>query len=291
MSWEDIINTRPHGAKIGTLDRSGQKKVTQQIKHYTEKYRNLREWMISRMFRGGFAIKFNADEHYVVDLGAGDKDVSFDFPAAHKAQLAVKAGGANVIDVPWDDPSADIMAQFFALNREAERISGYVIEHVWLNSTTLSYLMNNTVLQAQGGAAFRVWESAGWKDMSTIDGGSRKRGFDVQFRAMPWITFHAYDGVLQKGNADSDSTATADVELLLPDNTAIFTPSPGEWVGFAEGAEPVNKTVASPMEILKGFQTWQRPMIEPSGVELCFLDNFFPIPYNSSAWFYPTVVF
>jgi hypothetical protein len=289
IAWEDIINTRPHGARIGTLDRTGQNKVTRQIKHYTEKYRNLREWVISRMFRGGFDIKFNGDEHYLVDTGSGDKAVDFQLPAAHKSQLAVGPSSANVIDVPWDDPSADLMSQFFALNKAAERISGYVIEHAWINSTTLGYLMNNTVLQAQGGAAFRIWETAQWKDMSTIDGSSRKRGFDVQFRAMPWITFHAYDGVLQKGSAQYDSTAESDVELLIPDGRALLTPSPGEWVGFAEGSEPVTKTVAGPMEILKGFATWQRPMTEPSGLELLFIDNFFPIPYNEKAWFYATV--
>src|SRR5688572_1042281 len=63
IAWEDIINTRPHGARIGTLDRTGQNKVTMQIKHYTEKYRNLREWIVSRMFRGGFGIKMVGDEH------------------------------------------------------------------------------------------------------------------------------------------------------------------------------------------------------------------------------------
>lgn len=291
IAWEDVINTRPHGARIGTLDKTGQNKVTMQIKHYTEKYRNLREWMVSRMFRGGFDIKLVGDEHYVVDTGSGDLAVTFDHPSAHQTQLAVGAGGTNVIDTSWDDPSADIMIQFFNLNRAALRITGYTVKHAWVNSTTLGYLMNNTDLQNKGGSAFRVWESAEWKDSKTHDGGSKTTGMDVKFRAMPWITFHACDEVLQKGSAQSDSVSESDVELLIPDTKAILTPDPGEWVGFAEGAEPVTKNPAAAMEIKKGFATWQRPMTEPSGLELCFLDNFFPIPYNPSAWFYPTVVF
>ena len=289
--WEDIVNTRPHGARIGTLDRTGQNKVTLQIKHYTEKYRNLREWMISRMFRGGFALKFNGDEHYVVDTNAGDKNVDFVIPAAHKSQLAVGDASANVIDGSWDDPTTDIMSQFFKLNKAAERISGYVVKHCWINSTTLGHLMNNTTLQAQGGSAFRIWDKAGFRETSTIDGAARTSGYEVEFRAMPWIKFHVYDAVLQKGSDSADSTAAADVELVIPNNSAIMTPDPGEWVGFAEGAEPVTKTVASPMEILKGFSTYQRPLIEPSGLELVFLDNFFPIPYIPTSWFYATVIF
>ena len=291
LAWEDIVNTRPAGAKIGTLDKTGQNKVTQQIKHYTEKYRNLREWMISRMFRGGFALKFNGDEVYLVDLGAGDKDITYGLPSAHKTQLAVGPSSANIIDASWDDPTADIVSQFLNLNKQAERISGYPVTEVWINSTTLGKLMNNTDLQAKGGSAFRVWETFSQRELKTIDGSSRQQGYDVTFRAIPWVHFHVNDSVLQKGSHQADSTTAADSELLIPDNVAIMTPTPGEWVGFAEGSEPVTKNVASPMEILKGFSTWQRPMTEPSGIELCFLDNFFPIPYIPTAWFYATVIF
>lgn len=291
--WEDIINTRPHGARIGTLDRTGQNKITMQIKHYTEKYRNLREWMISRMFRGGFAIKFVGDDHYLVDTGNGDKDISYGLPSAHKDQLAVggAAGTTDVIDGSWDDPTTDVMTQFLNLNKAAERISGYVVQDVWVNSTTLGALMNNTDLQAKGGSAYRIWDTFTKREVKTSDGGSRPQGYDVVFRAMPWITFHVSDCVLQKGGAIADSTAAADVDLLIPDNVAIMTPSPGEWVGFAEGAEPVVKNPVSQMEIMKGFQTYQRPLVEPAGQELVFLDNFFPIPYIPTAWFYATVIF
>ncbi len=185
--WEDIINTRPHGARIGTLDRTGQNKVTMQIKHYTEKYRNLREWMINRMFRGGFAIKYVGDKHYLVDTGAGDKDIDYGLPAAHKTQLAIggSGGSTNIIDGSWNDPTTDVMSQFLNLNKAAERISGYVIKHVWINSTTLGSLMNNTDLQAKGGSSFRVFDSFTTREIKTTDGGSRQQGYDVVFRAMP----------------------------------------------------------------------------------------------------------
>jgi hypothetical protein len=291
VSWESIVNMRPVGTPIGTLDRSGQNYVTQQISHWSSKYSNTREWVLSRMFRGGFSLTIDGDTHYFGELGAGDIDITFDFPAAHKDQLAIGASDADIIDTSWDSTTADIVSQFLNLNKAAERISGYVIEHVWINSTTLGLLMNNTNLQAKGGSAFRTFDSLEWRDMSTMSEGQRRRGFDVRFRGMPWITFHTYDGVLQAGTAVVDSTADADSFLQIPDGVAIMTPSPGPWLGYAEGQEPVTKTLASGMEILTGFQTWRRPMLDPSGVELCWLDNFFPIPYVPTAWFYATVVF
>jgi hypothetical protein len=286
ISWEDIVNTRPHGSPIGTLDRNGQDKVTRQIKHYTEKYMNLREWVVSRMFRGQFMIKFSGDDHYVVDSG-GDITVDYGLTAAHKDQLNLDGG--NIINASWATSTTDIPTQFLRLNKVAERLTGWVVEHVWINSKTLGWLLQNDVLQAIGGTAFRTFDSLEWRDMKTVDEGSRRRGFDVRFRGMPWITFHTYDGVLQKGNALADSTVEAEVEMVIPDNIAIMTPAPGEWVTFAEGQEPITKTVASQMEILTGFSTWRRPMIDPSGIELCFLDNFFPFTTNSQAWFYATI--
>jgi hypothetical protein len=290
IAWEDIVNTRPHGAAIGTLDKNGQDKVTRQIKHYTEKMMNLREWVVSRMFRGSFQLKYEGDKIYVVDSG-GDLTVDYGLPAAHKSQLALGTGGADLIDAPWDTTTTDVITQFLKINKTAERLTGWVVEHVWINSTTLGWLMNNTKLQATGGSAFRTFDSLQWRDMSTIDGGSRKRGFDVVFRGMPWITFHIYDGVLQKGNALADSTSIDETELLIPDGVALMTPAPGEWCAFAEGQEPVTRTLASNMEIMTGFNTFRRPMNDPAGVELHFLDNFFPYTTNSQAWFYATVDF
>jgi len=291
IAWEDVVNTRPHGARIGTLDARGQSKITMQVKHYTEKYMNTREWAVSRMFRGGFSIKFQGEDHYLAELGAGDIDIDFNTPAAHLDQLAVGAGDADIIDVPWDDPDADIVSQYFALNRAAERITGYPIKHTWINSTTLGLLFKNNVLQAAGGSAFRVFESAEGTTVKTTEGNSRPSGMEVRFRAMPWHTFHVTDNVLQKGGAVADSKADGDVDLIVPDNTAIFTPDPGDWAGFAQGQEPVTKNLAGGMQIVSGFSTWQMPMLDPSGLELRFLDNFFPVPYNPEAWFYGTVVF
>lgn len=291
VTYEQIANLRPLGSPIGTLDKNGQSYVTRQIAYGTERFRNLREWALTRMFRGSFTVTLTGDDHYVSDSG-GQITVDFQHPADNRGSLAVGDSGANVIDSLWSDTATDVVTQLLNLNKAAERRTGLPIEHCWVNSTTLGWLINNTSLQAAGGAAYRVWDSAEWKDMETIDGGSRRRGLDVTFRAIPWMKFHVYDGVLHSGSAQVDviPAASTDVDLVIPNGRALFTPAPSsEWLGYAQGTEIIQKNIASAPENVVGFKSWSMPTINPFGNDLIFLDNFFPIPYIPSAWYYATI--
>lgn len=290
LSYEQIANLRPLGSPVGTLDRNGQAYVTRQIAYATERFRNLREWTLSRMFRGSFTITMNGDDQYVSDSG-GQITVDFQHPAANRGALAVGDSDANIIDELWSSQSADIISQLLALNKAAERRTGLPIEYIWINSTTLGWLLNNTGLQAAGGAAFRTFESIQWKDMKTIDGSTRKRGFDVQFRAIPWLTFKVYDGVLHAGSAQVDviPAASTDVDMVIPNGRALMTPAPGEWLGYAQGSEIIQKNYNTAPETVQGFTTWQMPTLNPFGRDLFFLDNYFPTPFIPAAWYYATV--
>lgn len=292
VTFEQIANLRPLGSPIGTLDSNGQSYVTKQIAYATERMRNLREWTLTRMFRGSFYISISGDDHILSD-SSGQITVDFQHPAANRSQLACGDAGANIIDSPWSNSAADIITQLLNLNKASERRTGLPIEHIWINSTTLGWLINNLPLQQAGGAAYRVWESAEWKSMETVDGNSRRRGLDVVFRAIPWVTFHAYDGVLAPPSAQVDTiiAASTDVDLVIPNGRALMTPAPGPWMGFAKGTEIMQKTYASAPESVVGFGTWQRPTLDPSGRELLLLDNFFPCAFIPAAWYYATIDF
>lgn len=293
VTYEQIANLRPLGSPIGTLDRNGQSYVTKQIAYQTQRMRNLREWTLTRMFRGSFYISMSGDDHILSD-SSGQITVDFQHPSAQRGQLACGDAGAAIIDAPWSANSTDMITQLLNLNKAAERRTGLPIEHIWINSTTLGWLVNNTSLQAAGGAAFRVWETAEWKDMETIDGNSRRRGLDVRFRAIPWVTFHVYDGVLHAPSAQIDviPAASTDVDMVIPNGRALMTPAPSsEWLSYAQGTEIIQKTMSSAPESVVGFQTWQMPTMNPFGRDLIFLDNFFPIPYIPAAWYYATIDF
>lgn len=303
ITYEQIANMRPLGSPIGTLDKNGQSYVTKQIAYATERNRNLREWVLSRMFRGaGFGIQMDGDNHYVVESGSGQIQVGFQHPDVNRGACACGDSGADIFPAgePWSTTTTDIIKHLLHLNRTAERRTGLPITEAWINSLTLGHMINNVPLQNAGGSAFRVWESAEWKDMSTIDGASRRRGLDVRFRGFPWVTFHVYDGVLHAGSAQvdvvpgpsGDTPSSSQVDMVIPNGRVLFTPTPGEWVGFVEGSEHVNKgpngSAGGPEEV-RGFSTWQRLVNDPYGREVLFLDNFFPVPYIPAAWYYATV--
>lgn len=292
VAYEQIANLRPLGSPIGSLDKNGQSYVTKQIEYETERMRNLREWVLTRVFRGSFTISISGDDHILADSG-GQITVDFQHPSANRSQLAVGDSGANIIDVPWSNPAADIITQMLNLNKASERRTGLAIEHIFVNSTTLGWLINNLPLQQAGGAAFRVWESITTKTETDISGESRQAGKTVIFRAIPWITFHTYDGVLAPPSAQANviPAASTDVDLVIPNGRAIMTPAPGAWLGYASGTEIVQKTYASAPESIVGFGTWQRPILEPAGREMLFLDNFFPVPFIPAAWYYATIDF
>jgi len=293
VTYEQIANLRPLGSPIGTLDRNGQSYVARQIAYQTERFRNLREWVVSRMFRGKFYVHASGDDHYVSDSPTGALfEVNFQLPSTHTGALAVGDGGADIIDTLWSNPSADVVTQLLNLNKAAMRRTGLPIENIWVNSTAIGWLINNTVLQSAGGAAFRVWETAEWRDVDSISDVPQRHGvLEIRFRAIPWITFYVCDAVLAKPTAEVDviPPSSTDVDLIIPNGRAIMTPRPGPWLSRATGTEIIQRTLGSAPETVVGFQTWQRPILDPFGRELLFLDNFFPVPYIPAAWYYATI--
>lgn len=291
--YDKIAGTRRFGQDFTRgLDRRGQSYVTRQIGHMAERFVNLREFAISRMFRGGFDVVPNGDEHYVDELSGGATgafNVDFQLPATHKDQLAVGDAGAAIIAADHNTAGTDVNSHFLNLNAAAERESGWPIEYVWINSSRLGYYINNTTLQSQGGSAFRVWDELIRGQMNTADG-PRARGFEVTFRAIPWLRFKVYDGVLHPGSQSVDSFTASDLTRFIPTNNAIITPrrSP-EWLGFAEGTEIIRQRRDGPPIEARGFHSWRLSVDVPAGEELHVLDNFVPVLYVPRAVYYPTL--
>lgn len=287
---EEIFRTRPLGSQFGTVDLQGQNYINQQIGYLTQRFRNSREFMISRMFRGGFGVKVVGERYIPVESDDADAifTVDFQIPAAHKTQLALGSGGANLIDAPWDDPGAAIVEQFLAVNQAMERLHGRALKHVFINSTTLGYLLNNTQLQAVGGSVYRIFDRFTHNQLDT-DVTGPNTGFDVVFRALPLITFHVYDGGL---NVDQlvDSDAIGNFSLFIPDGKAIMLPEPGnDWVGWINASEYVKENIMDGGRQVFGFHSWTTNVIDPAGVELKMLDNGLPALYIPKAVMYATV--
>lgn len=298
LTYEEIWKNRPVGGRYGEIDRMGQSHVMIQMKHEITKFQNSHEFMACAMFQGGWSVKQQGEDLHPVPKGTvGVDGIVFNVDtlvdAEATGQLPVGAGGADIIDVSWDDPSADIMQQLLNLDKVHAYRHGAPIRHIWGNSTTLSPLFNNTTLRSIGGDAFTIFQTMTRRQ---LDPGQRypDTGYDVVFRAIPNVTFHIYNQVYIPDLVGEDRASQTDPDNMhyyIPDNTAIFTPDPGQWTELVHGSEPVQFNREEAVTDRSGFAMGRNWDIEPPRVELKFLNNASPVLVEPRATYYATVIF
>ncbi len=285
---EQVARMRPLGSQFGTVDGNGQAYVRRQLDFGTQLFRNAREWIVSRVFRGGWGYTYSGDDWNLTEYGAGLVNVDLQMPAAHKDYLEL-GSGANIITSSWEDPSTPVISHILGINRAFERLQGRPLRHIWINSTVFNWLLLNTELAAVGGSAYRIFDSMSRREVKSEEG-IPDTGFDVVFRALPLWIFHVYDGVLSAPSSQTDGTATTDVESIIPNNKAIFTPEPSaDWIGMINGSEYVAENVMDEGREVYGFHNWTTRVIDPAGWEVKFLDNTLPALYIPKAIAYGTV--
>jgi hypothetical protein len=284
---ELIYAKRSLGGDFSQVDESGQRYVARQQGILAQTFRNAREFMVSRMFKGGFGLKLEtgAGESYALtEYGTSGNiiDIDYGIPAGNKDQLNVDGGG-DVLDVAWSTLSADIPKQLANLNGKSQALSGRGISDIWCSSKFFhQYVANNTVIQAQGGTANQYFASYGNSSYTGPDG-QKDTGKEIVLRAIPWIVWHLYDAVLEVNGT---------VSPLLDDGHIIITCSPdGSWLGGFNGSEMVRENVTSQSELKYGFYSWTEPNTQPAGVQLIAVDNFLPVLYVPSAVFYADPIF
>lgn len=287
FAYEDVYGIRALGGQFGPLDKTGQSWVARQMMFAAQRFANAHEFMISRMFRGGFSItKAAGDEYTLTELGSGTWDVPYNIPSGNKTTI----GG--LIDAEWDLAGTKIIDHMLEINKRAELISGYPIRHIWVNSTTYKYMLANTQLQTVRGTANRVFEQYNPYGSSTT-GADRNIGFTVIFPAIPQFIVHVYDAVsVVATQTDPATPATNNSSLYVPDGIAIMTPEPepGGWHGLYHSTELIREDGnAGPVTAKTGLESWSRPTNDPPGEELTMLINSCPLLYIPNAVFYATV--
>lgn len=278
---EDLMRYRPPGGPVGAIDSNGQAYVRQQLEYFSQVFRNAREFMWSRMFRGGFGVKIVGDDMQLVEKGASGVvfDVDYGIPAANLNQL----GG--IINASWATSTTDIINQLMELEKYASRVNGRPPRHIWLNGTTAKYLLENSQLATVTGSSIRIFESLTRRE---IDPASKfpDTGYEIMFGALPLYRFHVYNGGLVKAGTAEDfdsQISSSNFEYFIPDDHVIITPDPGNWCGSIVGSEYIRENVTSDMREVYGFNAWSTPVIDPPGREIKQLDNFLPVLYEPFA--------
>lgn len=278
---ERLFRTRPLGEMWGTIDVRGQRYVRQQENYLAQRFRNSREFMISRMLRGTFMLLNSGDDWVPVDSG-GTMTIDYQVPATNKNQLALDTG-SDIIGTSWATvATAPVPNDCLEINAGFEQQHGRPLRHVWCNTNLLVYLLTNTDLKNLAGTANVVFED--WRQSPEVSPeGIQDTGHEVVFRGIPWLRFHIYDAGLEV-----NGTYTK----FIPDANAIFLPDPGpDWFELVEGSEIVRENVLSPGGEQFGLYAWTEPTTQPAGFELLSVDNCLPSLYIPKCVAYGTVVF
>lgn len=280
LDQERIFRTRPIGGQWGQVDSRGQGYVTKQERFIAQRFNNSREFMISRMLRGGFGVLQDGDDFLPVELGAGLFDVDYQLPDAHKSQLALL--GSDLLTATWENAASSHLTQILSIDAAFQQIHGMPVKHIWLNNATLSYLLNSNEMASVAGSAMTIFTQF---DREGVVGPDGKPMGDriIRFRALPFIDVHVYDAVL-----DVNGTETK----IIPDDIAVFMAEPDtSWTEWLEGSEVVAENVMDVGSERFGFAAWTERKTQPAGWELIALDNGLPALYIPKALAYGTVKF
>lgn len=290
--YDDFQQFRPLGGAFGTIDKDGARYIMAQLNLVQQKMDNLREFMASRLFQGGFGLKRDAtNSRYYWPCDISDTpDITIDFalPAAHKTTCDI-FGDGGIVSANWSTTSTDIAAQVRNMYAAGAKRFGTPWNHAWINTNTLNYLFKNTSMQYSQPAGFTVYKAFS-KTQENLQG--QKGMYDVVFNACPFTTFHVCDfthTVLQTSNG---FTTAAGMRMVIPDDRVIFTPDPStSWVGLGVGGRTIQPTVADASSFRYGLTSYSMPIVGtgPAGKTVVIEDCALPLPFSRYAWAYASV--
>lgn len=292
---EYVFRNRPLGGQYGTVDVSGQTYIRRQLNHQIQKFVNVHEFMAVNLLRGGWGLKPFGEDLYPVLKDDPGATMVFDslVDASQQGQLPLGDGGADIIDVSWDNPAADIHTQLLKLNVVHAARHGAPLKHIWLNGNTIAPLFLNTKLQSIGGSVYKVYDSKTGVQKNP-DEAFPDTGVDVVFRALPEYVFHVYNQVIIPGQTKEDRASQIDSSnyvRLIPDNEIIITPEAGDWCELVAGSEPMQYAENQPAKVVSGFDMGRARAIMPPRWDLMFLMNQCPVLVQPYATYNPTVIF
>lgn len=260
----------------GTRQAIAMSEIRRQATEHVRHFKNLRMSAIYSTLATG-AINFTANGD--LKLVTSSVNIDFGVPAGNKAQLDV-FGTGNIIDVSWDDPSADIATQMKVLRRAARKLTGLKIQHALYGENILNYLLDNN--QAK-----------------ELINRSEKRRDEASVLEIPQDFFKlTWWDVNEAFYEDVDGTLP---EFFGPDDIVFIPGVSEEWWDYPEGTNLVPNSVGnvhpdavaalSDVSVMGGLSSYALVTGNPVGIEQIIQDTFMPILRNPNAIFIATVKF
>lgn len=267
-------------------DEAGVQMIKRQAAFLAQKAGNWRAAQVFGMLRDQLYVHQDGDDWYFSFTSSGAAyQINHQMPAANKSQLEMGTG-ASIIDVSWDNPSADIPRHLAEINAAFQSLYGGRLENVICGSSLWQYVIKNDHVASQAGIAntpFRRFEAVV---------GVREDGSPLNVRAgelscYPGVTFYITDEGLDLGAPGSETFTK-----YVADNTAIFMPSPNNGAFSMQlGSEPIAEYDGGPKSTRVGFSAWSKESANPTVTELFVLDNALAINHIPNSVAYGTVIF
>ena len=282
---DEVFRRRPIGGDYGqaNVDVAGQKYVAKQEEFLGQRFKNVREFMVSRMLTTGkFGMSISGQDLIPVEAGSGTFDVDFQMPAGNLSQLNM-LGAGNIIGTKWPTAAtATPITDCLNISAAMEQLAGYPLRHVFCNSKVWMYVIKTTeVINLAGSAAspFEYFRRAG----ETNQDGIETDYYEAILKGLPTVIWHIVNAGLE---VNGTFTKT------LGDTKALFLPEPSNDIAeYFEGSEMVRENVQDNGSERMGFHAWTTPVIDPAGRDLKALDKGIPVAYKPDAWACGTIDF
>ena len=270
----------------GARDTAGQEYIRRQATPPAQRLANFRTAMVVGMLRDSLYVHESGDNWYFSYTSSGSLfQIAYQMPAANKTQLDM-LGAGNIIDVSWDNPSADIPLHLGNINKAFQQLYGGRLEHVHCTFAVWNYITNNDIVAAGHGIAnppFQTFVRA----LGTGPDGTPINEYVGTINKAPGVTFHISDDGIELG-APGSETWTRHWE----DTTAVFMGTPtSDLYNMMLGSEPIAEYDNAPWEVKTGAASWSTRAFNPTSYQLFTLDNALPVAYVPKATAYGTVVF
>lgn len=290
LLFEEIHNI----AKIDdprTRDANGEAYIRRQSLSAGQRHANWRATLLVGMLRDSLYLHESGDYWYPSYTSSGSLvRRNFQLPAGNLTTLNItdvagnSINGAAIIDVPWDNSSANIPLHCALIDGALFRRHGVHLRHIYLRSEGWDNVTNNDYVAAGHGIANPPFQNF-TRQVGENPDGSPMQEWTGTINKVPGVTWHICNDGRDLGPPGSEAWAY-DIE----DGYAFFLPEPtAELFEGLQGSEPIVAPYSQSVETKTGFAAWTKLVDNPSMYEAFMLDNFMPVPYMPGSWCYGTI--
>lgn len=249
IPMEEISQFRPIGGPAGEIDVGGEQYILDQETNVKQTYVNLREFQCAAMFRGSYSYIQSGDA-FVHAFSGGSVTVDYRIPSGNKNQLNM-LGGGDIIGTAWDNAAAPLVRDILAINQAFTELTGMGLTDIFVNSTVWGFVVTNTEVQNLGGSVNNPVRS--------MVRDTEKNEFVCVLEAVPWVTWHVTDEVLEINGSNQRVIADTAAVFLCEMDASVAT--------MMECPEPVIDPATNKMSMQYGDYFFHKFVDDPVSYE------------------------